>query len=229
MADEQLVCFARYEQGGIQMSFADVTDVATVVKDVVIALAALIGAWVAVQGLSTWKRQLKGSVEYELTRRLLRTTYRWRESIKAVRSPMVWAQEMPAPSDEERKSMSEAEIQHYGYATAYQRRWDKVVEARDALQTELLEAEVLWGKQVLDIFSSAFELQRELYVYIYTRLESENPRTRPGMREAKERVLEKRRNVMYDFSTPGEEDEFSRDLSTAISGIESFLQPHLRK
>lgn len=211
------------------MSFADVIDVAAVVKDVAITSATLIGAWVAVQGLSTWKRQLKGSVEYELTRRLLRTTYRWRESIKAVRSPMVWAQEMPAPSDEESKSMSEAEIQHYGYATAYQRRWDKVVEARDALQTELLEAEVLWGKQVLDIYDVAFKLQSELYVYIYTRLESENPKTRPRMREAKERVLENRRDVMHDFSAPGEEDEFSRDLSTAISGIESFLQPHLRK
>lgn len=211
------------------MASAEVADLVAIVKDIVVGSAALFGAWVAWRGLGTWNRQLKGSVEYELTRRLLRATYRWREAIKAVRRPMVWAEEMPAPSDEESKAMSAADIQHYGYAKAYQLRWAKVIEARDELQTELLEAEVLWGKPAIDLYRAAFELQQELYVYIYTRLEIENPKTRPSLSEAKEKLLKNRRAVMHDFSAPGEEDDFSRDVSVAIASIETFLQPHLRK
>lgn len=49
-------------------------------KDIVLMLAAVVGAYVALRGLSTWNRQLKGGAEYELTRRLLKCTYRLRDA-----------------------------------------------------------------------------------------------------------------------------------------------------
>lgn len=142
---------------------------------------------------------------------------------------MVWAYEMPAPPNEDRETMSEEDVQHYGYATAYQNRWEKVVEARDELQTELFEAEVLWGKEINTRYSACFTLEKELWVYLLTYLESRNPRASPGMQEAKERVLANRRDVLREFSSVDEEDEFSRDVSAAIARIEDFLKPRLRK
>jgi hypothetical protein len=41
---------------------------ASIAKDTVITLAAAVGAYVALRGLSTWNRQLKGGVEYDLTK-----------------------------------------------------------------------------------------------------------------------------------------------------------------
>jgi len=199
-----------------------------IAKDVVLTGAAVAGAWVAVRGLSTWNRQLKGGVEYDLTRRLLRTTYRLRESIKSVRNPVMWAAEMPTPTAEERKEMSREAIHHYGQGRAYQLRWDKVTEVRNELQTELLEGEVLWGNELHKKYEPLFKLQQELFVTIHTYLRATDPARPEHSREATQQVFEKRRDVMYDLS--GETaDEFTQDLAAAIVGIESFLKPHLRK
>jgi len=214
---------------GSFLSAVDLGAWVAIGKDVALGVAAVVGATVALRGLDTWRRQLRGSVEYELARRLLRCTYRWRETIKSVRRPMVWAYEMPAPPNEDREAMSEEDVQHYGYATAYQNRWEKVVEARDELQTELLEAEVLWGKEINTRYNACFALEKELWVYLLTHLESRNPRARPGMQEAKERVLANQRDVLRELSSVGDEDAFSRDVSAAIARIEDFLKPRLRK
>jgi hypothetical protein len=69
----------------------------TTFKDVVVAIAAFVGMIVALTGLNTWNRQLKGEVEYELTRRLLKCTYRLREAIQGVRHPMIFADEKVVP------------------------------------------------------------------------------------------------------------------------------------
>lgn len=199
-----------------------------IVKDVILASAAVVGAYVALRGLNTWNRQLKGGVEYDLTRRLLRTTYRLREAIKSVRNPIMWSAEMPTPSEEERKGMSREAIHHYGQGRAYQLRWDKVAEIRNDLQTELLEGEVLWGSELHKTYEPLFKLQQELFVTIHTYLRATDPTRPERSREATQQLLEKRRDIMYDVS--GEtSDEFMQEIAVAIGEIESFLKPHLRK
>lgn len=152
-----------------------IAEYAAIAKDIVLTLAAVIGACVALRGLSTWNRQLKGGVEYELTRRLLKQTYRLREAIKGVRNPVMWGGEMPSPSEEEAKDMSREQLRYYGLSNAYQKRWDKVTEARADLQTELLEAEVLWGQEIHNRFEPVFKLQHELYVAVHFYLTVCNP------------------------------------------------------
>ena len=132
------------------------------VKDIVLTIAAVIGGFVAVRGLRTWNRQLKGGVEYELTRRLLKYSYRFRDAISRVRNPLMWSSEMPTPPAEVGKAMSDEDLRYYGLSRAYQLRWDKVNEVRNDLQTELIEAEVLWGRVVYKQFQPLFTLQNEL-------------------------------------------------------------------
>ncbi len=57
------------------------TEVISVVKDIVLSGAAITGAVVAVKGLGTWQRQLKGQSEYELSRRILVTVFKYRDAI----------------------------------------------------------------------------------------------------------------------------------------------------
>lgn len=51
-------------------------EIVTSLKDLVFTGAAITGAVVAVKGLGTWQRQLKGQSEYELSRRILVTLFK---------------------------------------------------------------------------------------------------------------------------------------------------------
>src|SRR4051812_47421939 len=120
-------------------------DLFAVSKDVVLTAVAMIGAFCAIKGLSTWNRQIKGTAEYELARRLLRCAYRLREAIKSVRNPLMLVEEMPSPPNDDAPFMGNEYRRFYGLSKGYQNRWDKVVEVESELRAELVEAEVLWG------------------------------------------------------------------------------------
>ncbi|HWU83980.1 MAG TPA: hypothetical protein VN028_01455, partial [Rhodocyclaceae bacterium] len=146
-----------------------------VIKDVVLTVGALVGIYVAIHGLKTWSRQLKGGVEYNLARQLLRNTYRLRESFKVVRNPAISADEQAEPTEEKREQMSLEQQRYFGLSRAYQSRWDKVVEVRADLQVDLLEAEVLWGKGISESFKPLFYLESELFRCVRLYLGACNP------------------------------------------------------
>jgi hypothetical protein len=205
----------------------DAQLVATI-KDVVLAASAVVGAVVAVRGLNTWNRQLQGGAEYELARRVLKLTYRLRDVIKAVRHPVMWAAEMPSPSEADAATMSRDEVRHYGTAMAYQARWQKVADVRTELQTELLEAEVLWGSELRKRFEALNKLEHELLIAVRSFLDVSDPRTHEARKQAVFKRQQGARDVMYDdLSDKG--DEFTQDVVRAIQPIEDYVKPHLRK
>ena len=200
-------------------------DIYTVFKDTLIGASAIAAVIVASDGLKTWNAQLKGTVEYDLTRRLLRSTYKLRDAFSVVRNPVMWANEfVPAPADF--KGNAEEE-QFYGMSAAYEKRWDHVVNARRELDAELLEAEVIWDRGIHDRYSKLLQLQQELLAYLNTYLKVQNPKTERSMRDSYSEILRKRREVLYADGSP--DDEFARDLGSALTEIEEHLKPHLRK
>ena len=62
-------------------------EIFTIIKDAAVTGAAITGAFVAFKGLGTWRRQLKGLSEYELSRRILVTLFKYRDAINGVRHP----------------------------------------------------------------------------------------------------------------------------------------------
>lgn len=198
----------------------------TFLKDLTLLGAAVTGAVVAVRGLGTWQQQLKGQSEYDLSRRILVSLFKYRDAINAARHPAMWANEMPSPPAEEAEKMKDEEIRHYGLSNGYQNRWDKVQEQRSSLYADLLEAEAIWGNDLPDMFKAVYSLENELFRKIRNYLEMVNPRTNSGMREALEKINRESRDIMYDIS--GEEpDEFKQDLLNAIEPIETYLKPKL--
>ena len=202
-------------------------EIITTLKDIVIAIAAAVGAWIAYQGLNTWNRQLKGSAEYELARRLLKCTYKLRDALKGVRHPAMWAAEMPSPPAEDAKSMKWDERHYYGLSRAYEMRWQKVADIRTELQAEALEAETLWGQDVHQQFKQLYDLQVELLMAVRNYLSVSDPSELPETKKALQEIRRKQRNILYDHLT--DEDEFTRDINSAISSIETYLKPHLRQ
>lgn len=199
----------------------------SIIKDIVLAGAAAVGAFVAVQGLSTWNRQLKGGVEYDLARRLLKCTYRLREAIRGVRNPVMWAHEMPSPPEQAASGMSADKIRFYGTANAYQKRWDAVSAVRVDLQTELLEAEALWGREVYTKFKPLDSLQLELASKLRLYLEVCNPDNHS--RDTYQQAYHQKRDILYDLGDDEKPDDFDSEMSQAVTAIELFLKPHLHQ
>ena len=90
-----------------------ITEIVTLLKDILLGGAAITGAFIANKGLTTWKRQHKGNSEYELSRRILVTLYKYRDAIDGVRHPAIWENEMPSPPEEKIKSMTGDEIRGF--------------------------------------------------------------------------------------------------------------------
>lgn len=202
------------------------TEIITIIKDLILASAAITGAIVAVKGLGTWQRQLKGQSEYELSRRILVSLFKYRDSINGVRHPAMWAYEMPNPPEEEAKIMSREQISFYGTSKAYQARWDKVQEQKTTLYADLLEAEAIWGTGLKNLFQSVFALEHELVTQIRHYLELINTDVKEYRKDAIRKIDENKRDIMYDLSSD-EPDEYKKDLLDAITAIETYLKAKL--
>jgi hypothetical protein len=199
-----------------------VSNFIQLLSDISVGVAAAVGAYVAYQGLSAWKTQLKGHTEYDLSRRLLITLYKYRDAIESVRNPVMWGHETPEPSESESSKMDYSAKRHYGISKAYQARWEKVHIERSKLYADLLEAEVLWSTALEELFKVLFQLEHELFLYIQNFLKASNPTDQDYRAYANINAV--KRNIMYGTQ---ENDNFKTEFKTGIVQIEKFLKPKL--
>ncbi len=195
-----------------------------IAKDIAVCLAATIGAVAAILGLNTWKRQNKGQLNQDLSRRILVGLFKYRDSVYGVRYPAMWSHEMPIPPDDESKSMNPDQIRFYGVAKAYQGRWDKVSAQRASLYADLIEAEAIWGERLRELFKVLFSLEHELFMSIKIYLETTNPDTPELRRSALTEIIRSHRDIMYDgLSDNG--DDYKNDFTNGVREIEKYLKP----
>ncbi len=105
-----------------------VLDLSFSVRDLLLVVPAWTGAVVAILGLNAWRRQLRGKDDYELARRLLRATYRYRDSLRRARTSFAFESPKPGqtPRDFERE--------------VWWHRFEPLENARRKLEAELLES-----------------------------------------------------------------------------------------
>ena len=183
-------------------------------KDLLLVVPAWTGAGVALFGLRAWQRQLHGRENYDLARRLLRATYRYRDAFQATRSPFSFE---PATSVD--GAASSAELQR----ETWQRRWEPLEAVRRELRTELVEAEVLYGAQHAERYQRLFQLEADLYQAVLEHLETLGA-TPPESGDTPER-RKRRRATLY--ARPNLSDDLSQALTAAVQGIEAVLRPLL--
>lgn len=199
----------------------------TTIKDIILAICAVVGACVAYRGLGTWQRQLKGQVEYDLSRRLLIGLFKYRDAINGVRNSITFSYEMPDPPEEQAKNMNQDQIKFYRLAKAYGVKWDRVIEQKTLLYADRIEAEAIWGSDLNNLFNNIFKLENELFEQIRHYLEIMNPDVSAPSKVASYEYLNSKRDIKYD-SSYYKTDDYKQDLITAIAEIESYLKPKLR-
>ena len=104
-----------------------VPEIVSLIKDISSIISGTILIVIAIMGLQTWKRQLKGNTEYELARRFLSAVYKIRDAISYIRNPFVSAGEIASALQEANIEIdkSDSEYQVKRQNALYQKRWKK--------------------------------------------------------------------------------------------------------
>jgi hypothetical protein len=201
-------------------------EIVAIVKDIIVAIAAGIAAYVGIRGLNTWRRQLAGNTEYQLARNILTSVYELRDAIIRVRDPFMSYSAEPDLSEEKLRSLDRADREWHAMAQAYQKRWDPIPPVMSRLNTNLWEAEAVWpkGKVIATKARELNALLNQLFWAIQTHLRNTNPTNREGVRRIS--ILEQQEGMLYARQ---KDDEFRNKVDAVATEIEKELRPHITK
>ena len=196
-------------------------EIFSIIKDIVISIAAATTAFVAYKGLEKWQKELSGKANFDTARSLIRATYKLRDEIEYARSPFIPAGEFPKdydPLNKTDKSRGDA------FAHVYGKRWEHIAEAIQEYDAFILESEALWGAQIKEkanaLRSCVIELRSAIDAYIsneYSGGEDFNDRVFAISVRAKVSNSQKEKN------------ELTIKINTAINEIENEVSPHLNR
>ncbi|KAA5986097.1 hypothetical protein [Pantoea sp. M_4] len=195
-------------------------------KDIVVVGAPATGAIVAVKGLSTWRRQLKGQSDYSLAKDVLINLYKYRDALFFVRHPLLTAAELQLPENVDEKELKYAEANYLRTVTAYQNRWDKVVEVRSKLQTNIVEIEALWTEDLALQLKKIFVYEQDLMFNISCYLRVLNPSIDADDKKFDREHVD--REMLYDRLND-ETDKFRMAFKKTLTPLEEALREKLRK
>lgn len=197
-----------------------------IITAIISAIGTSGGLWIAYQGLSTWKKQLKGNTEYDLSRRIIVSLLKHKSAINSVRFPAMFSNEMPEPPEDDIDYKDHSKRSFYGKSQAYQARWEKVQNASTELRADLMEAEAIWGDEFVDLFKKLFELEHELFMAVRNHLDATNPFSSNESRQAMQQIIREKREILYDHLTE-DGDDFKNELNTEVKKIKEHLSRHL--
>jgi hypothetical protein len=197
---------------------------AAIARDVILTVAAAVGAFVALAGLRTWRHQLRGTAEYELARSMLRAVFSLRDSVRFLRSRVMRAHEFPSEGPSQQAGdVTQGQIAP-DMEFAYQNRWIRVSEAMAQVDTQLFEAEVLWGDPFPTHAARIRRLIEDLRLNITEHL--------AFMRDPDlaRRVGAEQINAVRTIAiSQPENDGFARDFEDVLDQIQRVCRQHLRR
>ncbi len=210
-----------------------VNEIATLVKDIIVALSAAGAAVVAIIGLTTWKKELKGKSEYQLAKECLMAAFRVREGFNHVRSIWISSDEFPDYAVNSRGELNEKEI-YDAHVYIYENRWRVLQKALNELEEKNIEAQVEWGSEhhgkITKIRKCADVLQREIKKYLGKKKDPSSTkwlRTHLDPEELTKR--DDREMIIIRYQDPeGEFGEFTKQVNEAIYEFEEWLRPKVK-
>lgn len=204
-----------------------VETVVQVVRDVVAALVAVTGVVVAIVGLQTWRRQLRGSVELETARLVLRASYRMRDTIISVVFSSFMSERHDLFAPLRKKGVFERVSQRYTED------WKAVMDSGSELRLAELEGVVLWGKPFTAAMEPLKKCVRDLSAAhdesLHSRESEASEETQPrkylnllalGVERAERQPLTFSSGLAALLS-------FQRRVESAIKCLEDFVRPRM--
>lgn len=198
-----------------------------VVKDVVVAIAAIVTATVAWVGVSKWRAEEAGKADFDLARRLGTVVYRFRDAIASARRPFIAAGEFPegAPPG---TGKSEADA----YAHVFNQRFQDVRRSGTDLLALRNEAEALWGKEIVVKLDGLLRHGSSLHAAMEADI-SDKASHGADFRHAVEFGQRIRAEVfdtghkLNSDGTRGEPNEFTTKIERDVESVASYLRTKL--
>lgn len=194
----------------------------TIAKDFFGIISSIALVVLAILGLRTWERQLKGTTQYELAKKILKTTYRLRNAIDSVRNPLIMGGEYSEALKAINLQIEKNDPKYHEKITyaVYQYRWKPVADTFTELELESMEAEAIWGKDARDTIMRVRESVASLLsaITIYFDMVYSPSKKDPV-------AIESFRNIIYKTS---ENDDFSKKIEQRINTIENYLRSYLK-
>ncbi len=209
---------------------------ASVALEAVPAVLAAIGLLIAWLGLRTWRRQLEGHAEYDLARRVLRTTFHIRDEVAAVRAAHMTGQEKFIAVMETGEGDVKMVQTPLGYGVAMYARIRRLQDHYNDLAVVGIEAEVLWNEEIRDSIANLRSLCSELakasqqHVEDY-RIEAKAEEDKKDRATRRALVKEHALNRRIAISTTPQtgEDEFGMKVQAAVTDIQESMKRYLGK
>lgn len=185
-------------------------------KDVVSIVGTIGALIIGGLGLFTWRRQLRGTSEYEVAKKAILKTYEVQQALQTVRNPMLYLSKEEVEAG--RRLEEEQRI--------YSERMTYLNEKWAELQTIRLEAKVIWGKEAQDSFNEIQQRIGNLRGAIWLHFWMKGAYAGPGatVDNSPERVIENDKIVYFT----SEEDEFSQQIAESTAKVENFFGPKVR-
>lgn len=196
------------------------------IKEVFLTGTAITGVLVAIQGLNTWKMQLKGQSDYNLSRTLLIKIYKYRDALYIVRYPIMTGSELALTPEEEKQNLDYTERSYRGSVRAYQKRWDRVLECRNELLVGIVEAEAVWGLELPSLIKDIMQEEGELYLQIKYFLALKNPSLDKSDKEFEREHFNKK--FLYD-NLDESKDVFRKSFTKLLLPAETYLKRKLHR
>ena len=201
-----------------------IPEVITVVKDLLLGAAAVTTAIVAVVGLKSWSRELRGKTEFEAARNLIRATYRVGDALQNSRAPLISAGEFPPDYPGSEAATVEQEVQAWSHV--YKNRWGPVREALQEFETYVLEAQALWGSSIRKKTDELRQCVRELQVAVEAII---NDKVQRGENFNTDKDFGKATRSIAHASRSDENNGLNQKIRAAVEAIEDEVRPHLRR
>lgn len=185
-------------------------------KDVVSIVGTIGALGIGVLGLFTWRRQLRGTSEYEIAKKAILGTYEVQQALQSVRNPMLYL------SREEVEAGRRLEEEQRIYSDRMTYLYEKWAE----LQTIRLETKVIWGKEAHDSFDELQKRIGDVRGAIWLHFWMKGAYAGPGatVDNSAERVQNNDKIVYFT----SEEDDFSQEIAKSTTKVEEFFGPKVR-
>ncbi|HHX8507379.1 TPA: hypothetical protein ACVO0I_004748 [Vibrio diabolicus] len=185
-------------------------------KDVFSILGTIGALIIGTFGLFTWRRQLRGTSEYELAKKAVFKTYKVQQALQAVRNPMLYLSKEEVEVG--RRLEEEQRI--------YNERMTLLCEKWAELQTIRLETKAIWSDSAHNCFNEIQQRIGDLRGAIWLHFWMKGAYAGPGatVDNNPERVIENDK-VVYFVS---DDDEFSQKIFKSVEKVELFFGPKIR-
>lgn len=185
-------------------------------KDVFSTIGTIGALSIGVLGLSTWRRQLRGTSEYELAKKAIFKAYEVQQALQTVRTRMLHL----SKEEVEAGRMLEEEQR------IYDERMNHLNEKWAELQTIRLETKVVWSDDAHNCFNEIQKRIGDLKGAVWLHFWMKGAYAGPGatVDNNPERVNENNKIVYFD----SDDDEFSTKIIESINEVERFFGPKVR-